>query len=229
MKAIVFDSSTIISIAMNNLLWTLGPLRKQFKGEFYIPLSVKEEVIDAALRTKRFKLEGLQIQNEIVEGNLTLYTEDLIKEIHEIESIANSTFACNGNDIHIIDKGEIAALALCQKIGAEVLFIDERTTRLLIEAPNMLASILHNKMHKQVHINKENLSFIHKRMKGIHILRSVEFGVAAYELGLLDKYMPQKTQETKRQLLDAVLWGMKLRGCAVSDFEIQQIMEKEIK
>ena len=229
MKALVFDSSTIISLAMNNLLWTLKPLKEQFKGDFYIPLAVKEEVVDRALRIKRFELEGLQIQNEIRQGNITLYSDDLSKEVREIETIANTTFACNGNYVHIIDSGEIAALALSQKIRAEALCIDERTTRLLIESPKTLATILRNKMHQQVKVNNKNLHFVQEKMQGIHILRSVEISIAAYELGLFDKYIAEKTKEKRQQLLDAVLWGMKLRGCAISDVEIQEIIKREVK
>ena len=55
MKSLVFDSSTIITLAMNNLLSLLKPLKEKFQGEFYIPLSVKEEIIDVPFRSKKFK------------------------------------------------------------------------------------------------------------------------------------------------------------------------------
>ena len=41
MKALVFDSSAIISLATNNLLWTVKHLKEKFGGEFILPASVK--------------------------------------------------------------------------------------------------------------------------------------------------------------------------------------------
>ena len=66
MKSLAIDSSSIISLATNSLLWILEPLKKQFQGDFYITDSVKQEVINRPLSTKRFKLEALMIK-EIVE------------------------------------------------------------------------------------------------------------------------------------------------------------------
>ena len=49
MKNIVFDTSSIISIVTNDLLGTLKLLKQNFDVEFYIPESVKVELIDRAL------------------------------------------------------------------------------------------------------------------------------------------------------------------------------------
>ena len=35
-KALIFDSGAIITLALNNLLYILKPLKKEFGGEFYI-------------------------------------------------------------------------------------------------------------------------------------------------------------------------------------------------
>ena len=43
MRSIIFDTGPIISLVTNNMLWLLEPLKKQFKGEFYITKSVKKE------------------------------------------------------------------------------------------------------------------------------------------------------------------------------------------
>ena len=52
MKSLVFDSSSIISLATNNLLWLLRPLKKQFKGDFYISKSIKHEIVDHPMTTE---------------------------------------------------------------------------------------------------------------------------------------------------------------------------------
>ena len=55
MKSLVFDAGPIISLTMNNLLWLLDPLKVNFKGEFYIPMAVKGELVDRPLTTKKFR------------------------------------------------------------------------------------------------------------------------------------------------------------------------------
>lgn len=60
------------------------------------------------------------------------------------------------------------------------------------------------------------------------MIRSVELVTIAYELGMLDKYLPN-APDPKKTLLDSVLWGVKLNGCAVSKHEIEQILRMEIK
>ena len=223
MKALVFDSSTIISLAMNNLLWILKPLKKQFKGDFYIPLEVKKESVDKALTIRRFKFEAIQIVNEIKEGTIKVYSEDLHQEVVKLDDLANKIFWCNGKPIKIIDEGEIAALVLMNKLNAEAFMVDERTTRLLLESPREIAKILRKKLNKKVEINGKNLHSFQAEMKDVTVLRSVEMGVVAYEMGLFDKY---KKDVSDKELLDALLWGLRLKGCSISTDEIKEIIEK---
>ncbi len=221
MKALVFDSSTIISLAMNNLLWILKPLKKQFKGEFYIPNEVKAETVDRALNIKRFKFEAIQIQNEIKEGTIKIYPENLHQEVEELSSLVNKIFRSHGKPIKVIDEGEVAALVLFKRLDAEAVVIDERTTRLLLESPKQIAKILRKKMGRKIDIDGKSLHAFHSEFGDVNVLRSVELGVVAYELNLFKKY---KTVD--KELLDAVLWGLRLKGCAISTQEIQEILEK---
>ena len=69
MKTLVFDTSSVISIVANDLLWVLKPLKQIFRGEFYIPNSVKFELIDKPFTTKMFKLESIMINKSITEGD----------------------------------------------------------------------------------------------------------------------------------------------------------------
>ena len=93
MKAIIFDSSTIINLAMNNLLWILQPLKEKYGGEFYITQSIKREVIDTPFHIKRFKLESIQISNILNKGIIKVYTEqDLSTETKALNEISNKIF-----------------------------------------------------------------------------------------------------------------------------------------
>src|SRR3989338_2066830 len=121
MKAIIFDSSTIINLALNNLLWILQPLKEKYKGEFYITESIKKEIIDRPFQIKRFKLESIQISNEIQKGTLKVYEQDFFQETKELSEIANKIFYGKKNTLQIIDEGELSALVLGKKINAEAL------------------------------------------------------------------------------------------------------------
>lgn len=228
MSCLVFDTSTIISIATNNLLQILGPLKQAYGGEFCIPSVVKSEVIDRPLNSKKFKLEALQIISEVIDGNLILIDEPP-EEVERIAGLTNSIFMAYDNYIQVVHRGEAAVIVHAKQNNADALVIDERTTRLLIESPMSVARILSSKMHTNIAINRKNLKEFQEYTKGMTVLRSTELGVMAYDLGLLNAYMRPETRHIaavmpKKDLLDGLLWGLKLRGCSISTEEISEIM-----
>ena len=77
MKALVFDSSSMISIVTNNLLNILSNLKKSYKGEFLISNEVLKEIIDDPLKNRKFKLEALQVAEFLSSGNMKLFNRDL--------------------------------------------------------------------------------------------------------------------------------------------------------
>ncbi len=229
MRCIVFDTSTIISIATNNLLTILGPLRKKYGGKFCVPSSVKEELIDRPMHSKKFKFEAIQLLAEIEKGNLSLENESK-EEVTKLLRIANSIYKAHGNYISILHWGEVGTLVLAKKIKADAVAIDERTTRVLIESPETLARILGKKTHTPVSIDKANLAQFLKYIGGLTILRSSELILIAYKLGLLDSYLPKKGNKLNglnatKELLDGLLWGLKLRGCSINSEEIDDILK----
>jgi len=230
MRALVFDSSSIITLATNNLLWTLRILKEKFHGNFYIPEAVKEEVIDRPLRIRKFKLEAMQILSLISEGVIEIYSNKRIQErAAYLSNLANNIFEANGSLIKIVQKGEMESLALVEYLSANALVVDERTTRVLVEDPMRLAKLFSNKLHTRVNINKNGMKAF-KELTSVNIIRSVELMTVAYELGLLDKYINEKEKEIvdidlKKNLLEGLLWGLRLRGCAISTNEINEIMK----
>tara|TARA_Y100000310_G_C20666913_1_gene808082 strand:+ start:570 stop:1229 length:660 start_codon:yes stop_codon:yes gene_type:complete len=216
MRSLVFDASTIISLAMNNLLWLLKPLRKQFQGEFYISESVKKEIIDRPLKSKRFKLEALQVRNVFEAGDLKVNSDF---SMDEIGNLVNTMFKARKRAIKIMHDGEIGALVLARNVKSAALVVDERTTRMLIENPESLAGVLAKKMHTKVTVDFRKLDKFKEWLGDLKVLRSIELGIVAYELGLLDKY------GDKKNALDALLWAVKLRGCSVSNYEIDEVLK----
>ena len=50
----------------------------------------------------------------------------------------------------------------------------------------------------------------------------------AYERGILDRFAA-KIPNPQKELLDGVLWGLKINGCAISGKEIEEILKIEVK
>jgi predicted nucleic acid-binding protein len=228
MKVIVFDTGPIISLTMNNLLWVLEEFKRSDKVEFYITDKVKEELVDNPLnKTKRYKFEALQVLKQIELGTLLVETNsELRKTTSKLLNTANSCFGAFGRDMKLVHEAEMSALALCIQKKADAFAVDEKTTRLFVENPKKLLHLLKHNFHTRISINKGNLSEFRKMTRGIKIIRSIELATVAYEKRFLDRYLPDMPQP-KKTLLESVLWGIKLSGCAVSKKELEKIMRLE--
>ena len=229
MKSIVFDTGPVISLTTNNLLGLLNGLKEKYKGNFYITEAVKRELVERPLMTKKFKFEALQVLRSINAGVLEIFdSKELRKKTFHLLDLANKCFSAQGNFIQIVHFAEISGVVVSILNDSEAFVVDERNMRLLIEDPDKLKEILGNKLHTNVSVNKNNLSEFRAITKKIRLIRSVELVTVAYELGLLDKYLVNIPQPDKT-LLDAVLWGVKLNGCSVSEREIEEIIKTEVK
>lgn len=228
MKSLIFDAGPVISLATNNLLWILKPLKDKFGGKFYITDKVKHELVDVPLETKKFKFEALQVQKLIDDRVIEILENEFIKnETPRILRLANEVFRAYGNYIRIVHFAEMSVLAACISTNAEAVVIDEKTTRFLVENPRMVVEILRKNLHTSVYINENNLKEFRNFVKKVKLIRSVELAVVAYELGLLKDYVVNVPQ-ARRNLLEGILWGVKLNGCAVSTDEIQNILKVEL-
>ena len=221
MKILIFDSSTLISFAMNGLYEELEKLKKIFPGKFIITEDIKKEVIDRPLSIKRFELEALQIKklldNKILEmpEAIDIKNNELISETRKVMDFANNCFKTNNKTIHLIDYGEASCLALARLLNQRkienAVVVDERTARMLGEKPQNLLKLMSEKLHTKVMPNSGNYNFF----KGLRFIRSSELIYVAYKKGLIDL--------KNGQVLDALLWAMKFKGCAISGDEIKEI------
>ena len=231
MRSLIFDTSSIITLAMNNLLDVLKELKSKFDGEFYISEAVKKELIDYPLTTRRFKLEALITQELLTSKIINLNPDRKAKEkaIYLLD-LVNRIYKTDGGYIKILHAGEVESLALAIILNSDAYVVDERTIRVLIENPDSLLRLLEEKLHTKVSLNKENLDKLREEVKDLKIIRSTELSVIAYEKGLLDKYIKRNNsieKELKRTLLDGLLWGLRLKGCSISTDEIENILKLE--
>lgn len=227
MKSIILDSGPIISLTTNNLLWILDILKQKFAGKFCIPQAVKEEIIDNPLNTKKFKFEALQVLNITNQKVIEVVGSSEIKDLaNRLMDISNNIFKARDSWMHLFHYAEMEVLAAAIVMKADAIVIDERMTRKIIEDPISIKHLLQKQFHSRVHVDKKNLHEFLSLVKGINVIRSVELAMIAYELGLLDKFLVDRP-DARTLLVDSFLWGIKLRGCAVSVKEIQEMVELE--
>lgn len=223
-KRLIFDTSSIISLVTNDLSWTLKPLKEKFNGEFVIPQSVKKELVDYPLKTNRFKFEALRVQSFIEKGILTmkerLDISDLLRKVNHI-------YYAGGENIKILHYGEMEALAMAIAMKADAYVVDERTMRWLIEDPVALKQLLEAKLHTPVRMDMDAARNFTSFVKGLNVIRSTELMMVAFELGLLQSFITK--EYGSKELVDAVLWALRLNGCAISTEEINELVRMETK
>jgi hypothetical protein len=133
----------------------------------------------------------------------------------ELMETANKTFFEKGKPLHLIDSGETSALVLSKMLNERnienIIVVDERTTRLLCEKPENLQKLLQKKLHSPIEIKDENLKYF----KNFKFVRSCEIAYMMYKKGV--------TKTKNKQVLDAMLYALKFKGCAVSTEEISKL------
>jgi len=221
MKALIFDSSSIITLALNNLLYILKPLKEKFNGKFLITPDVKKELVDVPVETKRFKLEALMISQLIKEGILEISRTDLKKQIVEVQGNANSAYIADGEEIKILHSGESSCIALAKMLQEEYdvgIVLDERTARMLSEAPENLRKLLEKKLHMKVKMNEENL----EQFADLRIIRSSELCYVAYKKKMIT--LPADFEDA----VEALFYAVKFKGCSISFSEIDKAKKLKI-
>lgn len=235
MEGIVFDAGPVISLSMNSLLFVISELKKHYDGIFVITPAVKSELIDVPIKIKRFKLESLQVLKLILDGTFNMVSDPKISAMRDkLSDLANNIYSYNKSPIRILHSGELEAISAAVVLKMDTLVIDERTTRVLMESPGSLKKLLHKKLHKSLDVDTNRLNEFLSYVKGIRIVRSAEFATAAFRLGIINKEMVSVGEDKivphlNSEILDSVLWGVKLKGCAISESEIdrlEQFMQK---
>lgn len=221
MKAIIFDSSALISLGMNGLFNEIKKLKEIFDGKFLITESVKYEIIDRPIKIRRFQLEAMRLNQLLKEKVLELPDSIGVKKneiqikTKELLEIANNSFEANGRNIEIVHEGEISAFALSSILNKQgiknVIAIDERTGRLLVEKPENLKDIFKKKLHTSVKIKRKNFSIFN----GFRIIRSSELLYVLWRKGLINI--------KDKNLLEALLYAVKFKGCSINEEEIKEI------
>ena len=215
---IVFDSGSIISLALN----CLCPVLKNFDVKFSIPKKVYEEIVLKPSEKRRYALESMRI-NSLIEGGSLVVIEPTTDLGAKLLDAANSIYSIHGKPLAIIHEAESDVMSLAYELNAKAMMIDERTLRMLCEDPKGLRKLLVHRNSCDVNVNKEKLEEFHSLASGIPILRSSELVAVAYERGFLSHLYGVGD----KKVLEASLCALKYSGCSITWDEIDEYLLDE--
>ncbi len=218
MKVLILDSGPLINLSMNGLLYLLEKLKKSSNIEMLITDKIIEEVVKRPSNIPRFELGALQI-NELIKSGivkapeyLEINSKQLSEETKKVMGILNSSITAKGKCIKLVSEAESSCLALSKILNERnienIIAIDEKTTRILLEKPENLEKVMSEKLHTKIKISYAQLN----RLDEFKFIRSSELVYVAYKLGL--------TEIKGEKVLEAMLYATKFKGTSISWDEI---------
>ncbi len=218
-EPVVADSGPLISMAENCLLWVLDLI----DNPIIIPKGVEYEAITHPMEIYKYELNALRIREAVLSGSIIVDETPIKSETKEILKLSNRLITYKKRPLTIIQEGEAEVIALALKKGYKTVAIDERTARLLVEDPLQIKEYMENRLGLELETNKEIASIIEEKINGINVIRSSEIVTFAFESGLVSYETDNKT------MLEALLYGIKSSGCAITRDEIKEYLNGLIK
>lgn len=182
---------------------------------------VEAESIITPLRVKRFELNAVRIRHGVEKGwiETVKMEKSWNAEVRELMAKANSSFKSPRGPLTLVHLGEVEALILAEKLGARIVAIDERTTRMLIEEPEKLRRLIEKRQHSKISRDKSLSESISERFTSLRFVRSSELAALAFEKGFLKEEIgPGK------KALEAALYALRYSGCALGSSEIESFL-----
>jgi hypothetical protein len=171
------------------------------------------------MRTKAHAIHALRLRKAERDGIIEVVGANLGREMQRVKEIANNLFFLRGKPILLIHDGEAEMLALARELGLKNVLIDERTTRLLVEAPFSLKEHLEEEFHKKIGIDEKNLHAFSSLTREMVLFRSSELLITAYEKGYFRKF-----EGIEKETLEAALYALKFNGCSIAFEEVKGFM-----
>ncbi|MBN1169972.1 hypothetical protein JXA56_03025 [Candidatus Micrarchaeota archaeon] len=222
-KDVLVDAGVLISLTSSCLDNMLYFFAEKHKVRFIIPPSVEQEVVGRPLQSKikRYLFSALRIQAAIDDGIIVVVDAEVKEKTAKLMKAANNLFYIKGKPLHLIDPGESEMLILAKELGVEYILIDERTTRMLIEAPLKLKDHLADEFKVNVIVNKKNFQYLTAEISALRALRTSELVMLSYENGYFLDF-----QSLQPAILEAVLYKIKYAGCSVGFREIKEYLNE---
>lgn len=221
-KYMVCDAGSLISLTGSCLTEMLYFFKEKYDINFVMPPAVEEEAVSYPLRKniKKYLFSAIKIKDAINDGVIEILSpENIDKERERLMQATNNIFYAKGKPIRLIHPGETEMLVLAKEIGTQNILLDERTMRLLVEAPFSLKDHMEKEFGVNLMINKSNLSSLSDYTSDVNAFRSSELVMLAYENGFFKKF-----QTLERQALEAALYRIKFSGCSIRFDEISKYL-----
>ena len=221
-KDFICDSSSIISLTDACLAHVFYFLKEKTGVKFLVPKSVVQECVDKPLHipNKDYRFSALKIKDMLNDGILEKVDADVSARTAELDKTANSVFFARGQPLRLMHMGETEMMALAEELEVRNVLMDERTARLMIEAPLNLKGHLEKELRVNIMVNRESLQKMQDLTKGMSVVRSTEALIVAYEKGFLKHF-----DEIEKEVAEAALYRLKSAGCAISFKEIDEYMK----
>jgi predicted nucleic acid-binding protein len=218
----ICDSGVLISLTAGCLDGILYHFAERNNVRFVIPPSVEYETVTRPLynNLKKHLFSAIRIKDAIADGIVEVVDAKVEDEGRRIMNSANGLFYIQGKPVRLVQYGESEMLALALALGVDNILVDERTTRILIEAPFQLKAHLESEFGVNVMVNKASLRELSSRVSQLKVLRSSELVMLAYEHGFFKNFT-----NLQREAVEAALYKMKYCGCSISFDEIREYME----
>ncbi|MEM4165841.1 MAG: hypothetical protein QW153_03055 [Candidatus Bilamarchaeaceae archaeon] len=217
-RYVVCDSGSLITLTASCASDLLYFYKNKFDITFVIPPSVEEEVVLYPLRKgiKKYMQSALKIKKAIEDKVIVIMRVDELMHVRDhLLNVGNNLFYARGKPLHLVDVGETEMIALAKEIDAESIVLDERTTRMLIEAPFRLKEHMEDELKVNIMVNKTNMEDFSKYTRGLNAFRSSELLILGYENGFFSKY-----GDLEKEMLEATLYSFRFNGCSISFDEI---------
>ncbi len=204
---IICDSSTLISLAETCNLGVLYLLNEN-RVEFSVTKKVKEEIIENPERIKKYAYSALKLEKCFDDGVIKEVNEDEQKTTSLTRKL-NGFFEINGRALNIVQEGEISCITVYKDLKFDAFAVDEKTTRLLIEDPELLMREMEKEYGEKITLRKPDFF-------KIQVLRSTELLYFAFRKGYLKEF------KNPKKVLNAGLQALKYAGCSISEEELSE-------
>lgn len=216
--SIVCDSSSLLSLSDSCLLWLLSDIVESFKGHFIITKAVEYESVEHPLEMKSHTLGAVRVKKMLLDNVIKVVETPNSRALtSELSSLGNSVFYIGGKPLKLIHEGETESLAVAIDLNLHNILIDERTTRMLIEAPFEMKAHMEDEFQKKIEVNQKNLDRFFEMTGKLNLFRSAEIAIIGYEKGLFKDY-----KDMEKRAIEAALYGLKFAGCSISFNEIEE-------
>lgn len=223
-KDIVCDTGSFISLTSSCISEVLYFFSEKHNVRFVIPPAVEDEAVlyPISKGIKKYLFSAIKIKDAINDGVITrVEKESISPDAESIMNLANTLFYMRGKPVRLIQRGESETIALALELGIKNLLVDERTMRLLIEAPFSLKEHMEKEFKVNIMVNRHSMTDLSKKLANFNVIRSSELITIAYEYGFFDRY-----QEMEKTAFEAALYKIKFSGCSISFDEINQCLNQ---